>query len=113
MILNFAFLGISTVLILSAKISVRNRMERAEEYIELYEIQNISIIKDRVLNSEKYTLANFLEDVFMAPKSIQKRILFREQKNNVRILNLIMNGTITFFMLLYLLYTANKINYHL
>ena len=113
MILNFAFLGISTVLILSAKISVRNRMERANEYIELYEIQNISIIKDRVLNSEKYTLANFLEDVFMAPKSIQKRILFREQKNNVRILNLIMNGTITFFMLLYLLYTANKINYHL
>ncbi len=113
MILIFSFLGISIILILEAKISIRKRLERGDEHNELYEIQNISIIKDKVLESEKYSLANFLEDVFMAPKPIQKRILFREKKNYVRFLNLIINGTITFFMLLYLLYTADKINYHL
>lgn len=112
-ILIFSFLGISTILILNAKISIRKRLERGDEHPELFELQNISIIKDRVLKSNKYTLVNFLEDIFMAPKAVQKRIFFREQKSNLRILNLIISGVITFFMFLYLLYIASKINFHL
>ena len=112
-ILIFSFLGISTFLILDAKISIRKRLERGDEQPDLFELQNISIIKDKALKSNKYSLANFLEDVFMAPKAVQKRIFFREQKSNLRVLNLIISGTFTVLILLCLLYIASKINSHL
>ena len=112
-ILIFSFLGISTLLILDAKISIRKRLERGDEQPDLFELQNISIIKDKALKSNKYSLANFLEDVFMAPKAVQKRIFFREQKSNLRVLNLIISGTLTVLMLSCLLYIASKINFHL
>jgi len=49
----------------------------------------------------------------MAPKAVQKRIFFREQKSNLRVLNLIISGTFTVLILLCLLYIASKINSHL
>lgn len=109
----FIFLSVSFYLIYAAKRDTRRMIERKEEQQDSLEVQNISIQKDRRMKIENYSKANFFYDIFMYPKTAQKRVFLRSQEKNVKLFNYIFSGLLVGLILLNLLYIQSKINYHI